>query len=234
MPSTAQWGIPYPELSDAPDVPTDTQALAESVDELITSSTQSVSDTGAITSPAVGQTVYDQSTALFKRWSGTSWAPLVSGEQVIARGVRTTDYGPFQTQAIGILRLDNVALRAGRVYRVEQFGGYIDSTGSDGTVAAGTFLTYNAAGTATTASTRVPGSAWWPRLDGGSNLRLSNTLSRGVLIPASSADYSILLAAERKGGQSFASNYRSTGEYVTTLLVTDIGAAPADTGVVIT
>lgn len=71
MASTARAAMPYPALTDTPDVPRDVKALADRVDAV----TGLVSCTSAArpASPFVGMVAYETDTKNTIRWSGSAW-----------------------------------------------------------------------------------------------------------------------------------------------------------------
>lgn len=74
MPQTATYGLPYPALTDAPNVPGDMQALAARVEAVM--SLAAVTSTSAVTSPVAGQVVFALDTLRAHRYTGSAWVPL--------------------------------------------------------------------------------------------------------------------------------------------------------------
>ena len=80
MPNTVLYNFPYPALSDAPNGPVQIQALAQAVenkistmDTIVNSAVIYTSSLGSITSPVVDQIAYLTSSRAFFRWDGSNW-----------------------------------------------------------------------------------------------------------------------------------------------------------------
>ncbi len=74
MPQTANYALPYPSLTDPPNVPGDIQALAARMEVVMPLA--AVTSTSAVTSPVNGQVVFALDTLRMHRYTGSSWVPL--------------------------------------------------------------------------------------------------------------------------------------------------------------
>lgn len=84
--STSRWGIPYPELTDAPDVPADMKALAESLDDVAKDDSGTLAErpTSSAESPGkVGRYYYATDKHILYRDTGTGWI-AVGGQTRVA------------------------------------------------------------------------------------------------------------------------------------------------------
>jgi len=73
--STARFGLAYPALTDAPNGPAQTQALAEGVDGWLCRDFPCTSSTRP-TGVAVGFRIVESDTGKTLRWSGSAWADI--------------------------------------------------------------------------------------------------------------------------------------------------------------
>ena len=97
MPTTPNYAIPYPALSDPPHGPNQMAALATAVDTVIAGNTVlDVASTAVITAPYTGQLVCDQSDLMLKRWTGSAWVPSLPVGAVVTAEFRQTG-GPDQS-----------------------------------------------------------------------------------------------------------------------------------------
>ncbi|TDP97640.1 hypothetical protein [Labedaea rhizosphaerae] len=239
MPSTPQWNVPYPVLSDPPNVPFDAKAIADRLEALTSTGLQVVATTGAIASPVADEHVIDVSAGYaVKRYIvGTGWVHANLAGGTIARGAFTGSKvnSGVQNAYTGVLRLDGVALKAGRHYRVWIDGGYIDGTGSDGTNVADVKITQKTGGTAAgTADTIVSGAHTFVKANDGSNSRLATMNLAGEVYPGADATYSFLLCFCTSAGSTIHTlTMTGAGGYDLHMIVEDMGRAPADTAVAV-
>lgn len=77
---TTNYSLPYPELSDVPDGATETENLAVAIDTALFPACQAFANTAAVTTPVTNQIIYDLSTSIFKRWTGSAWQDLMPGD----------------------------------------------------------------------------------------------------------------------------------------------------------
>lgn len=146
---------------------------------------------------------------------------------VIAWGQRTTASSTTTAADAGVLRLDSVPLLLGRMYRVWTSPLHMDVATPNDEVRCR--IRYNTAGTATTASTIMPGTTVHARIvdTNVSDDKLVNT----VYVPAANETMSLLLCVGRiAGGGAVGINNSDTGDD-TIMAVEDIGPAKAETGV---
>jgi hypothetical protein len=145
-----------------------------------------------------------------------------------ARGRRTTSTATFTGTTTGVLRIDNVPLKAGRLYRVE-----VDTLTVRGSIALDGILSmvrFSTTGAATTTSTILAGAQNYcrvPAAASGFTVRIGTRVE-----PAADATYSFLLTAIRSAGAGNVDIYCDT-DAVLELSVEDIGLAVGNTGVVI-
>lgn len=151
---------------------------------------------------------------------------------IVAYGSRPNSNGnvgpvtPSGTARTSVLRVDNITLKASRVYLFHSSDLRIDyGTTTD----RGKFELYlNTSGTATTSSTLVARS----EQANGDNNQFPQ-LFRVVIPAADTTNASILLAVSRPTGTGSITVLCGTSDETLWLSVTDLGPAPADTGVVL-
>lgn len=188
----------------------------------------SVPTTGTVTSPVTGMVVFDQSLGVFKRWTGSAWVDATVPKGVVARGSRTTSTSAAASITfVPDLRVDAVALKAGRLYKIETNNIQVDSTVNGDNIRA--LMFFNTAGNATIASTVLPGAQANVDATAGSGAGGTVQIST-ALAPGADATYSFLLAHARIAGTG---NTILVGnsDLPIQIIVTDLGAAPSDTGV---
>lgn len=78
MGATVRFGLPFPELTDAPNGPMALQGLAEATEAWLTRAIPCTS-TDRPTSPPVGMMIRETDTGLWLGWSGSAWEPLAAG-----------------------------------------------------------------------------------------------------------------------------------------------------------
>lgn len=76
MGTTTRFGLPYPELTDAPNGPVGVQGLASATEGWLARAVPCVS-TGHPTSPPQGMIIFETDTGLWLGWDGDSWNPLL-------------------------------------------------------------------------------------------------------------------------------------------------------------
>jgi hypothetical protein len=78
MGSTVRFGLPFPELTDAPNGPMALQGLAESTEAWLARAIPCTSDNRP-TAPPVGMLISETDTGLWLGWTGAAWEPLAAG-----------------------------------------------------------------------------------------------------------------------------------------------------------
>lgn len=145
---------------------------------------------------------------------------------VIARGRRTTSTGTFTTTETGVLRLDDIPVYADRVYAVTTSCINMDTSVSNDIAQCA--LRYSTSGAATTSSTIII--TMRQTID---DATTSNIVPmNGFYYSAADDTLSVLLSCVRSAGTGNIIVFSSTNQ-PTDLVVTDLGPAPADTGVII-
>lgn len=113
MPSTVRMALPYPDDTDANDVPADLQALADRLELVINGAFNTVArDALAGAELWAGRVIWNTTTTRLERWDGDSWDPVdslpvvafttaarnaLAGEQLwIGRIIRNTSTGQFE------------------------------------------------------------------------------------------------------------------------------------------
>lgn len=147
--------------------------------------------------------------------------------QIVAYAERTTD-SSTTTTIVGVLRLDDVPLTGGYLYKVMTSTLHLDSSAIDDHIEAR--ITYTTDGsTPTTASSTLPG--------GRSQARQSVSASFGedraiqaLYAPASDETLSLLLCVRRDSGTGSV-GISGTGGFVIQMWVEQLGENPGDTGV---
>lgn len=143
---------------------------------------------------------------------------------LVARGNRaSSSTGSTSTTDVGVLRIDSVALTAGRAYLVG-YTSHINDTNASNDGTANVRVRFSTSGAATTASTVLPGSQLFTReaTEGG--------LHRTILVPGADATYSFMLVFNRSSGTGTITLF-ADGSRNTDLFVEDCGVDPGDTGV---
>lgn len=173
----------------------------------------------AIASPFDGQYTYRSGVGQFESYkaASTSWVPAPG--TVIARAHRGTDSSTTTTE-IGVLRLDNIPIVNGVVYRIRSSAMYILSTTGD---IVNIRFRYNTAGAATTASTQL-GQAFQTI----TNSIQPTSAILDVLYPsATTGSLSVLLSVTRASGSGNTKVFGSSEFWVAIGSIAD----PGDTGV---
>lgn len=155
----------------------------------------------------------------------------VGSQSVIRRGRRITPTGTLTAQ-VGVLRLDDVPVKAGKLYRITTSNlNFISSVANDVGLATIRFL-YGAStgGVAIGTSTLLGNMRNVVDVTGSTN---SNTVPINVLYVASADGYiSVLLSAARAAGSGTMTMYGSAGEPID-MTVSYEGTDPGDTGIIL-
>ncbi len=152
--------------------------------------------------------------------------------RIVARGRRSTVTGNITTTETGVLRLDNVPVRAGRAYLITTNNLNLDTTVSND-IAAARLRAVQATGTGTTASTSSTLAGQWRNtIDDSVYSNLG--VAQAFWLPSSDGFLSVLLSAVRINGSGNIVMYANSvsGELID-MAVLDLGTDPGDTGVVI-
>jgi hypothetical protein len=151
-------------------------------------------------------------------------SPLPQG--VIARGRRTSATGNITTTETGVLRIDNIPVYAGRLYRISTSNINMDtSVANDIGVCR---IRISTSGAASTSSTQIANIR--QTVDDATN---SNIVPENCFyVPGADGTLSVLLSAVRQSGTGNLVIFCS-GTDILDLVVTDEGLDPGDTGVVI-
>lgn len=151
---------------------------------------------------------------------------------VLYYGQRATAVGPTSgTTVLGILRIDSMTLKSGRIYRVD-----VGPLRPDLTVATDRVkftIRYSSAGAATIASTVIGRSERSiPATSGSEDLNTQPSPSALILPGSDTSTASVLLAMERPSGTGTISiTSPGTIDEGIWMTVTDMGLAASDTGV---
>lgn len=138
---------------------------------------------------------------------------------ILARGNRTTSSSTTTTE-VGVLRVDNIPIVAGRAYPVWTCGLYlISSVASDLPEAK---VRYSTSGVATTASTILAKGE--DQVTSGT--QPVSTIAQGVYVATVTGTLSLILTVSRSAGTGSVSIF-GTSE----LFISDAGVDPGDTGV---
>jgi hypothetical protein len=145
---------------------------------------------------------------------------------IVAWAQRTTATSTTTAADAGVLRLDSVALVAGRQYRIWTSPLHLDSSVVNDEVRAR--IRYSTSGTATTASSVLPGATVHTRQTD-ANVSEDKSISV-VYVPGANQTLSLLLCVGRIAGTGNASLANSDLELTLHMAVEDIGPAVAQTG----
>lgn len=142
-------------------------------------------------------------------------------------GQRTTASSTTTAADAGVLRVDSVSLLTGRQYRIWTTPLHLDSSAANDEIRAR--IRYNTGGTATTASTVLPGTTVHARqVD--QNVSESHPIST-TYTPAGNETVSFLLCVGRIAGSGNVGLSNSDGDHTIQLVIEDIGPALANSGV---
>lgn len=145
--------------------------------------------------------------------------------RIIARGRRTTS-STTTTTIVGVLRLDDIPITAGKVYSIRTGTLNLDSSVAADHIRG--IIRYTTDGsTPTTTSTILPGGL----CDSGqANAGFGEAnMIETLYIPAANETLSLLLCVQRVNGTGSV-GIVNVGGYQTELIVEDIGEDPGDTG----
>lgn len=173
----------------------------------------------AITDPYPGQLAVttDSSTVWIRRT--TAWERYPRG--LIARARRTTNSNPANSSAhVPVLRVDNIAVRAGRAYIVKT--SELNPETSDATTTYRVTIRFSTSGPATPASPVLPGAEPFDFRDGSTAIETS-------YIPATNHTLSVLLCIARINGSGTARLLADPLGWIE-LFVYDEGIDIGDTG----
>lgn len=164
------------------------------------------------------------------RLTALETAPVVG--RAVGRGSRATAAATANSLTfVGALRIDSLALTAGRLYRVETNTMLAAASAASNQMLAN--VRYSSSGVATTASTVLPGTEGrtTPVTASGGNF-VGSIRCGALFVPGSSGTYSFLLSYRRETGTGTV-NLDAGGDRLISLAVFDLGVAPADTGVAV-
>lgn len=192
MGTTANYAWPYPAATDAPNVPIDMKDLADAVDLTV-------------------DTIDDRVDSL----------ESASARGIVKRHRRTTSSsGAASTTLVPVIRLDDVSLTAGRLYRITT--GTLHPTSTVTTDTIQVQIHYSTTGVATTASAVLPGAQAFELFG---NTSILDT----VYVPGSNLTASFLLAVARSLGTGTATLLADSVRRIE-LMVFDQGVDTGATG----
>lgn len=155
-------------------------------------------------------------------------ARLNDGPKGLVKWAQRTTTAPVTTATdAGVLRLDSIALTAGRQYRIWTSPLHLDSTAVNDETRAR--IRYSTAGSANTTSTVLPGSTVHTRQTD-QNVSEDKQISV-TYTPGTNQTLSLLLCVGRIAGTGNHTINNSDGDQTIQLVVEDIGAALAQSGV---
>lgn len=194
-------------------------------------SVASSSNLGDINNPWDGLQAVARDTDTLYIYNGSTWdavaSPAMAKKGIIARGRRSSSTGNITTTETGVLRLDNVPVVNGRIYKISTNGVNMDTSVDND--AATTRIRINTAGTATTSSTPV----FAPLRQTIDNASQSNIVPLECFyVAGATGNISILLSMIRQTGSGNIILFASATDYLE-IIVEDMGVDPGDTGVVI-
>lgn len=112
MGTTTRFGLRYPTLTEAPNVPLDMQELATDVDGWLARALPCLS-TARPASPAQGLLIFETDTGLLMIWDGDSWNAIVTPAAGGGGGGGTTAHAQFSAAAAQSVATGNVACAFG-------------------------------------------------------------------------------------------------------------------------
>lgn len=173
-----------------------------------------------------GEERRNRTTGRTESWDGSAWMPYSLGAGVIARFSRTTNTtGSTSVTFVADMRMDGVALKAGRLYRIATNNIQVDGNAGDNIRA---IIFFSTAGNAGTGSAVLPGAQ--ANVDATAGSGSGGTVQIEThLVPASDATYSFLLAHARIAGGGSAILVGNS-DLPIQITVTDLGPAPASSG----
>lgn len=183
--------------------------------------------------PLKGALSYLQDVGRYEYYNGTGatgWVELLSTGSIVSHGHRITNSAGSTTTVVGVLRLDDVPVKMGRVYKIQTSQLHLLSTVADDHVEAR--ITYTTDGSpAGIASTTLPGGRSQGRLSVNAGFGEDRSIQT-LYSPPSDLDLSLLLCVRRDSGSGSAS-IAGTSDFEIRMWVEDCGVDPGDTGVVI-
>jgi hypothetical protein len=213
--TTTRYGFPFQEATDPPDGAAVGQDLAEAVDTAL----GSVED-AADTRLDAHDTRLDTLEVLDDREDS------VLPQGVIKRGRRTTSTGNVTTTETGVLRVDDIPVYAGRLYKISTSNINVD-TSADNDVARAA-IRVSTSGAATTSSTLIG----YVRMTIDNNTQSNVHNVTCFYSPGSDGDLSVLLTLLRQAGSGNIIVFGGASD-ICDLVIEDMGPDPGDTGVVI-
>jgi hypothetical protein len=148
----------------------------------------------------------------------------IDTKKTVARAKRTTP-SSTTTTSVGVLRLDGVPLKSGRLYRVKTSPLHLDSTVNNDVIQA--YFAYTTDGsTATTASTVL---AIGQQLQANATYQIPVSFDNSY-VPGSDLSMSLLLVAFRAAGTGNVSIYGDVTLPIE-IYIDDCGVDPGNTGV---
>lgn len=176
-----------------------------------------------ITDPVLGQLAVATDTGILWQRQASSWSEYKGSSQprgIVGWGQRTTtSSNSTSATPVAVLRVDNCSLVTGRLYKIVMVCTPNSSVGTD---VIAPHVRFASGGTATTASTVLPGIGTFP--SPGPSLTFVT-----YLLAASTALFSFLLAFYRNSGSGTANLFCDATRY-TQLTIEDLGPT-TDTGV---
>ena len=148
------------------------------------------------------------------------------GVGIIARGRRTTSTGNVTTTETGVLRVDNIPVYAGRIYKISTSNMNMD-TSVDNDAARAAFRT-STSGAATTSSTL--GNYLRNTIDSASQSNVHNAVM--FYVAGADGTLSVLLTLLRQSGTGNIIMFCS-GTDILDMVIEDLGVDPGDSGTVI-
>ena len=189
---TANYAFPYPELGDAPNGPAQIGALASAVDTALDGVDDRVDNLETGTTRLLGR----------------------------ARRI-TSSSGSASSTAVGVLRIDGIAVVSGRAITVRS--GTLHPTSTITTDTIRLEIRVSTAGAATTASGILPGAQAF-------ELFGNTSIIETTYVPPANQTLSLLLCVARETGSGTASLFADATRF-TEFKIYDDGTDPGDTGV---
>lgn len=178
-----------------------------------------------VTNPFTGQYAQNTTDGQLYRYTGTAWVPA---RGVIAYGKRTT--ASTAGNPTSVLRLDNVSLLSGRMYRITTCNLNVFGTANDTDSVNVRFKTGGTA--AITTDTELPGARSETKLINGGGAAAHARVFTDY-VPGADATYSFLLTGERNTGSGSVQVFGDTGASPIIFTIEDIGVAPSNTAVIL-
>ena len=161
-------------------------------------------------------------------WSGETVDTLL--DEIEARGIPSNGYGNRQTNStgtttiVGVMRLDDIQIRAGRAYMIMTSSLRLTSGANDGVTV--TIRATTDGSTPSTASTAIAsGSAQTTSVSVFENV----TLTR-LYVPSADQLLSLLLCVARTSGAAGTTSMGGDATYPIEMWIVDVGESPGDSG----